>query len=146
VDAIKTTTAEAPTDQPALSQFGVQGNVAVGSVNIGGEEKVFVGIKVPSGSMRTVDPTGNAAEFFPPNDIGVWIKSILLPGEELAGVTATEAHAEEAVKASILQEAQKAGVDPSTIEGSIGAKSPVCNDCKNLFEGLPKAIPENPAP
>jgi len=127
---------------PALG-FKTAGNVAVGRVTIAGKVKVYVGIKVPKGRMGAGKTEG---DYFPTKDVSEWIKkNALRPGEELAGVTATEAHGEDAVKNAIIRDAKAANIDPATVEGSIGAATPVCTNCQSTWKNeLPKVIPHNP--
>ncbi|TDG02547.1 toxin [Paraburkholderia guartelaensis] len=149
VDAVKSAGSGAEGENVALNAFKGQGNVAVARVTIAGRVRVYVGIKVPKGSMRAVDTaTGKATQYFPTKEVGEWLKkNVLLPGEELADVTASTAHAEDSVKNAILRDAKAAKVDPSTIEGSVGAGTPVCEGCQQSWQkDLPKVAPDNPAP
>jgi hypothetical protein len=104
-----------------------------------------VGIKVPG--LRAAKSEGTL-EVFPTQAVGEWIKkNVLMPGEELADVTASDAHAEDAVKSAILRDAHAAKVDPSSVEGRLGAATPVCPGCQEGWQKeLPKVVPDNPAP
>lgn len=130
-----------------VTEFLKQGNVAVGRVKVGGKVRVYVGVKVPKGSLGAVDATGKPVTFYPTKEVGDWLReNVLLPGEELADVTASSAHAEDAVKTAILRDAEAAKIDPRTVEGSIGAATPVCQNCQATWANeLPRVVPDNPA-
>jgi hypothetical protein len=62
--------------------------VAVARVEIAGEVRVYIGIKVPTGTMST------SAEAFPADAIADYVRQNLMrPGKRLARLIATEMHA-----------------------------------------------------
>ncbi|MFE0631568.1 SpvB/TcaC N-terminal domain-containing protein [Streptomyces sp. NPDC058864] len=145
--AIKLAWGEGPAT--AETAFKTSGNVAVARVTMAGRARIYVGIKVPEGSMGAVDPVTQApSTYFPTKEVAEWARENLLQeGEELAGVTAGSAHAEDAVKSAILSDAKALKVDPATIEGSVGAGTPVCQGCQATWRNeLPRVVPSNPAP
>jgi hypothetical protein len=118
-------------------------------VTIAGRTRVYVGVKVPQGAFGVNDAQGKASIFYRPKEVADWLRShVLLPGEELADVTATDAHAEDAVRAAILRDAAAASVDPKTIVGTFGAATPVCAArCQPAWaQDLPLVTPTNPEP
>ena len=138
-------TAEGRGLNPNLTELQRSGMVAVARVNMAGKTKVYIGIKVPKGTMGDL----GGMESFPTKEVGDWaIKNVLREGEaKLAGVTSTRTHAEGVIEDAIVRDAKALGIDPSTVEGTIGAAIDVCNGCqKNLSQSLPNVKPENPAP
>lgn len=91
-----------------LTAFKKEGNVGVARVCLDKDFRVYVGIKVPKGSLGAVDPkTGKSSTFYDPNAVGDWAsKNLLKSGEVLAGVVVNPAHAEDAVKDTILKKAK----------------------------------------
>jgi RHS repeat-associated protein len=147
LSAIKLAWGEGPAT--AETAFKTSGNVAVARVTMAGRARIYVGIKVPEGTMGAVDPVTQApSTYFPTKEVTEWARAnVLQEGEELAGVTAGSAHAEDAVKSAILSDAKALKVDPATIEGSVGAGTPVCQGCQTTWRNeLPRVIPSNPAP
>ncbi|HEY6119181.1 MAG TPA: RHS repeat-associated core domain-containing protein, partial [Pyrinomonadaceae bacterium] len=136
--------AEGSGANPALVEFLRSGRVAVARVKIAGKTKVYVGVKVPKGTMGADE----AVQQFPTKEVGEWVKqNALLDGEELAGVTASRVHAEGVIKKAILNDARAAGVEPATVEGTVGADIDVCHGCQTSWaQELPNVKPENPAP
>ena len=135
--------AEGKGSNPLPAVFQREGMVAVARVEIAGKTRIYVGVKVPKGSLGAIERT----EAFPAKEIGEWVqKNVLNEGEELGGVSASTTHAEGPIQDAIIRDAKAAGVDPKSVEGTIGAATDVCHGCQgNLGRGLPNVKPENPA-
>ena len=144
VDALKSAVKG---DWPAVAAFGRVGMVAVARVKIGQKLRIYVGVKVPTGSFGMADKLGNAVTVFAKAAVTTFLREeVLLEGEEIADITATAEHAEDAIQNAITRDSTAAKIDPKTVTGTIGAASPVCKGIcvPQLMSKFPNIVIENP--
>jgi hypothetical protein len=120
--------------------FGPEANAFVARVQLGGKQRVYVGIKVPQKVVQEGVVTVPQLE--------AWAKQeLLLPGEELGGISVSSGlHIDEVVMNKIAADARSARIPLENVTGEAAAGTPVCENCQahgaNLLKNLTFANPK----